>query len=58
VKTGNSFCMEMTMKLFDRMFRARRQTNLTTAMERQRLAKTMPGQMGALAASRGGYIVN
>jgi hypothetical protein len=46
------------MKLFDRVFRPRRQTNLTTVIERQRLSKTMPGQMGALAAWRGGYIVN
>lgn len=46
------------MKFFGRVFGARRGTNLTTAMERQKLSRTMPGQMGALAASRGGYIVN
>lgn len=46
------------MKLFDRVFRPRRKTNPTTAMERQRLSKTMPGQTGAIAALRGGYIVN
>ncbi len=44
------------MKLFSRLFRTR-QTNLTTALERQRLAKTMPGQTAAIAASRLGVIV-
>ena len=43
------------MKLFARLF-ARRQTNLTTALERQRLSRTMPGQTGALAAARLGFV--
>ena len=30
--------------------------NLTTLLERQRLARTMPGQTGALAASRLGFL--
>lgn len=47
--------METDMKLFSRLF-SRRQTNLTTALERQRLAKTMPGQTGAVAAARLGII--
>ena len=46
------------MKLFNRVFRARRESNLTTVFERKRLSQTMPGQTGALAASRSGYILN
>ena len=46
------------MKLFNRVFGTRRPANLTTVLERKRLSKTMPGQTGAIAASRGGYIVN
>ena len=46
------------MKLVARFFRARREANLTTALERARLSRTMPGQTAALAASRYGYIVN
>ncbi len=42
-------------KLFARFF-APRKTNLTTALERQRLAKTMPGQTGAVAAARLGIL--
>jgi hypothetical protein len=47
--------MEFAMKLFARLF-ARREINLTTALERQRLSKTMPGQTGAVAAARLGFI--
>jgi hypothetical protein len=47
--------MEMNMKLLSRFF-ARRETNLTTALERARLAKTMPGQTGAVAAARLGFV--
>ncbi|WP_189434644.1 MULTISPECIES: hypothetical protein [unclassified Mesorhizobium] len=47
--------MEMMMKLFARLF-TRREMNLTTALERQRLAKTMPGQTGAMAAARLGFV--
>ena len=47
--------MEITMKLFARFF-ARRESNMTTAMERQRLSRTMPGQTGAVAAARLGFI--
>lgn len=43
------------MKFFSRLF-ARREINLTTALERQRLARTMPGQTGAVAAARLGMI--
>lgn len=45
------------MKLFSRFF-ARRESNLTTELERQRLGKTMPGQTGALNATRLGFLVN
>lgn len=46
------------MKLLSRFFSGRRETNLTTALERQRLARTMPGQTGALAGSRYGFLIN
>ena len=45
------------MKLFSRLFARRHQTNITTALERQRFAKTMPGQTGAIAATRLGVTV-
>jgi hypothetical protein len=47
--------MEIAMKFFGRLF-PRREMNLTTALERQRLAKTMPGQTGAVAAARLGFV--
>lgn len=45
------------MRFFSRIFAARRQTNLTTELERQRLGKTMPGQTAAMAGSRLGVFV-
>lgn len=51
-------CMETDMNIFARLFAPRRQGNLTTALERQRLGRTMPGQTAALAAARLGYLVN
>ncbi|MDQ6432992.1 hypothetical protein RB623_02850 [Mesorhizobium sp. LHD-90] len=45
------------MKLFSRLFSRNREINLTTALERQRLDRTMPGQSGALAAARLGFVV-
>jgi hypothetical protein len=45
------------MKLFSRFF-GRRESNLTTALERQRLGRTMPGQTAALAGARLGFLVN
>lgn len=45
------------MRLLSRFFSARRQANPTTVFERARLARTMPGQTGALAASRYGSFV-
>lgn len=44
------------MKIFARLFRLRRNASLTTAIERQRLARTMPGQTAALAANRFGVL--
>ncbi|MBE7185232.1 MAG: hypothetical protein INR68_12615 [Methylobacterium mesophilicum] len=44
------------MRLFDRLF-SRRQINLATRLERQRLSRTMPGQTAALAATRLGGLV-
>lgn len=43
------------MKFLARLF-ARREMNITTALERQRLSKTMPGQTGAVAAARLGFL--
>lgn len=45
------------MKFLSRLFARRRETNLTTALERQRLGRTMPGQTGAIAAARLGVTV-
>jgi len=46
------------MKFLSRLFSTpRRDSNLTTALERQRLARTMPGQTAAMAASRLGGIL-
>src|SRR5262245_59743826 len=44
------------MKFFSRYF-ARRGCNLTTALERQRLGRTMPGQTAAIAGARLGVLV-
>ena len=44
------------MNFFSRLF-ARRDGNLTTALERQRLGKTMPGQTAAIAGARFGVLV-
>ena len=45
------------MKFFSRFF-ACRDGNLTTAFERQRLGKTMPGQTAAIAGNCLGVLVN
>ena len=45
------------MKLLSRLFARRNETNLTTALERQKLGRTMPGQIGAIAAARLGATV-
>ena len=49
--------MDLVMKLFARLFDNRRQINLTTALERQKLGRTMPGQIGAMAGVRLGALV-
>lgn len=46
------------MKFLTRLFAAKkREINLTTALERQRLGRTMPGQTGAMAGARFGALV-
>ncbi len=45
------------MNLFSRLFASRRDANLTTLIERNRLANTMPGQTGAVAANRLGFLI-
>lgn len=45
------------MKLFYRLFAKNREINLTTALERQKLGRTMPGQTGAMAGVRLGTLV-
>lgn len=46
------------MKLLSRLFLRRRASSLATVLERQRLGRTMPGQTGALAGARYGFLVN
>jgi hypothetical protein len=45
------------MKFLSRFFADRSVMNLTTALERQRLDRTMPGQMGAIAGAKLGFLV-
>lgn len=45
------------MRFFSRLFARRSDVNLTTALERQRFLRTMPGQTGAMAAARLGASV-
>ena len=45
------------MKFFVRFRRNRLSSNIATALERQRLAGTMPGQTGAMAGARYGMLV-
>jgi hypothetical protein len=46
------------VKFLTRLFAAKnREINLTTALERQRLGRTMPGQTGAVAGARLGFLV-
>ncbi len=44
------------MKFLSRLFGVRREMNLTTALERQKLGRTMPGQTGAVAGARLGFL--
>jgi hypothetical protein len=46
------------MKFLNRLFGNHREMNLTTALERQRLARTMPGETAAIAAARLGFLVH
>jgi hypothetical protein len=45
------------MKFFARFRRNRKPSNIATALERQRLARTMPGQTAAMAGARFGMLV-
>ncbi len=45
------------MTLLSRYLASFRSSNMTTVLERQKLARTMPGQTGALAANRFGSLV-
>ncbi|WP_170971327.1 MULTISPECIES: hypothetical protein [Mesorhizobium] len=45
------------MTLFTRLFKTRNSANLSTLRERDRFAKTMPGQTGAVVANRLGMLV-
>lgn len=45
------------MKLFSRFFSNRGERSLTTALERQKLGRTMPGQVGAMNAARLGFVI-
>lgn len=45
------------MSIFSRLFATRRPANLTTLIERNRLSKTMPGQIGAIHANRLGFLI-
>jgi hypothetical protein len=45
------------MKFFARFRRNRKSSNIATVLERQRLARTMPGQTAAVAAARMGVLV-
>lgn len=45
------------MKIFSRLF-GKREANLTTMIERDRLSRTMPGQTAAVTAARLGLLVH
>ena len=45
------------MKFFRRLRSRSASSNITTALERQRLGRTMPGQTGAIAGTRLGVFV-
>ena len=50
--------LERRMKLFARFIRRQRGSNPNTVFARQRFGKTMPGETGALAGARFGFLVN
>ena len=45
-------CGDVEMKSIARLFAARRETNSVTLAARQRLANTMPGEVGAMNSLR------
>ena len=46
------------MKFLTRLFAAKRDASMTSVIERDRLAKTMPGQTAAVTAARLGILVH
>ena len=46
------------MKFLSRLFTAKRDANLTSVIERDRLSKSMPGQTAAVTAARLGILVH
>jgi hypothetical protein len=47
----------IAMSIFSRLFSTRRNANPVTTRERQELLRSMPGQAGALAGARLGFLV-
>ena len=45
------------MTIFARIFASRKDASLATLRERDRFAKTMPGQTGAVQANRLGFLI-
>ncbi len=45
------------MKFFSRFLKSRPSSNIATALERQRLGRTMPGETAAMAGARLGVLV-
>jgi len=45
------------MSIFSHFFTSRRDVNPVTTLERQNLLRSMPGQAGALAGARLGFLV-
>jgi hypothetical protein len=45
------------MKILSRLFSAKRDANMTSVVERDRLSKSMPGQTAAIQANRLGFLI-
>jgi hypothetical protein len=54
---ASPFPGETSVNLIARLLSRRRSGTIATALERQRLDRTMPGQTGAVLASRHGLFV-
>ena len=53
----NHTAWSCVMKFLSRLFNSHSESNLTTILERQALQRSMPGQAGALAGARLGFLV-